>query len=158
MLVAAADVCRAMLLAAVPAWAWTNISGGEYRAKSIGYDSSIFNITGGIISASTIYQLNEAAATNFYGQALTFSNATAGNNLINGLAGVFYDVAWTRPDSTTVNTRYFDLGGDVSNPIPQGVAFNPQGSAAAPEPGSLALLGITLPLAGGVMGRRKGRA
>ena len=32
------------------------------------------------------------------------------------------------------------------------------GAATAPEPGTLALLGIALPLAGVVMGRRKGRA
>ena len=132
-----------------------NLTGGFVQSL-ICFNDSVVNISGGIISANTIYQQNDTATTNFFGRALSFSNAIAGTDPFYGAAGVFYDTAWIRPDGVLVNTRYFDFGGDVSNPIPQGVTFTFQGSAAAPEPGSLALFALALPLVGVVAARRRG--
>ena len=118
-----------------------DISGGTF-CDVIAKDQSVFNITGGHFPPCTIYQGGDLASVNFFGRSLVFSSAVAGVDAENK-AGVFYDAAWTRPDGFVVNTRYFDINGNISAPTPQGTTFTfSTVTAAAPEPGTFALLGV----------------
>ena len=134
----------------------TNFRGG-FLPDSRLQQSSVLNLFGGTITG-TVFQLSNAATANFHGQAVAFSNAIAGAVPVQyGTGnGVYYDVAWTRADGSLLNTRYFDLDGNVDNATPQGTTFTQ--TVAVPEPGTFTLVAACFVAgASGGFGRKRTR-
>lgn len=121
----------------------TNITGGTVK-HIYAIESSVVNISGGSISANSIYQISDFATTNFFGLSIAYSGAAVGVAPVYGYPGVYYNVAWRRPDNVLINTRYFDVNGSVANATPQGVTFT-LAAVTVPEPGTLLL---SLPVVG----------
>ena len=118
----------------------TNFRGGTLPDSRL-LASSTLNLFDGSING-TVFHLSSAATANFYGQSVAFTNAMVGTVPAQyGTGdGVYYDVAWTRANGDLLNTRYFDLNGNVNNAVPGGVTFTQ--TVAVPETGTALLAGI----------------
>ena len=117
---------------------------GGSIASFFGFDSSVFNLYGGIVGFHTINLLN-FSTTRLYGTGLTLSSALGDGSDANGLYTDYLLTGFlSSGDALDTHLHYYGNGASLY--------FNDaaiiSGTAAAPEPGTLALI---VPLLGGAM-------
>ena len=131
----------------------TNLFDGTVD-RGFATDSGIINVYGGTISRDTLYnyKLPLWGVYNLFGTNFNVANPqrVTVNNEFGNRDGVMWDVTGTLFNGNRLDTRYFEEGGDISATA----RLNLINASAAPEPDTLVLLGIALPLAGVAMRRR----
>ena len=121
---------------------YINILGGSV-SNIIGYGQP-FNLYGGNIGSGSIINLY-GSPFDLFGMGFSITNGVAGT--ANGRNGVWWDVTGTLQGGQEINTRYFEANGNLTGPS------NLTTTAAAPEPGTLALM--VLPFAAALAYRRR---
>jgi hypothetical protein len=127
-----------------------NITGGAVWNVR-GYENSVINIRGGILSSLRLYG---DSAVNLFGTGLSFSSALVYDNM--GNPSTLYALSGALQDGQSVdgigilNFGNYHSAGGGGNALTFRALSSP--SAAAPEPGTIALL---LPILGVAIARRK---
>ena len=116
------------------------------------FENSVTNIYGGTISPNTLYA-KDNGVVNLFGMGFALTGALGTGSDGNG-SYTRYGLTGTLQNGDLLNTTFYDYAGGLEvGGANAPITFN---ASAAPEPASLALLGLVgLPLVAGMVRRRK---